>query len=84
MYENTSNAGWETGYWRGQSRNDDVENTPVKRFVERLYALTKPLTIAVMGCEVNGIREAKNTDIGITGAGDHAVIFQKGKMIEGK
>jgi hypothetical protein len=30
------------------------------------------------------IREAKDADIGITGAGSHAVIFQKGKMVEGK
>jgi (E)-4-hydroxy-3-methylbut-2-enyl-diphosphate synthase len=36
------------------------------------------LTIAVMGCEVNGPREAAAADIGIAGAGEGFVIFKRG------
>jgi len=47
------------------------------RWSERLYRIQKPITIAVMGCVVNGPGEAKNADIGITGAGDYVLIFRK-------
>jgi len=42
----------------------------------------KDLTIAVMGCIVNGPGEAKTADIGITGAGNSVIIFKKGKMVK--
>jgi (E)-4-hydroxy-3-methylbut-2-enyl-diphosphate synthase len=51
------------------------------RWLSRLYALDREITVAVMGCEVNGPQEAKNADIGITGAGDKVLIFRKGKII---
>jgi len=34
-----------------------------------------------MGCAVNGPGEARHADIGITGMGDKALIFRKGKVI---
>ena len=34
-----------------------------------------------MGCEVNGPEEARHADIGITGAGDKALIFRHGKIV---
>lgn len=41
----------------------------------------KPLTVAVMGCAVNGPGEAKEADIGVAcGKGD-ALLFKKGKVI---
>ena len=46
-----------------------------------LYAVRKNLTVAVMGCVVNGPGEAKHADIGITGSKDGAVIFKKGKIV---
>jgi (E)-4-hydroxy-3-methylbut-2-enyl-diphosphate synthase len=46
-----------------------------------LYAIRKNLTVAVMGCVVNGPGEAKHADIGITGSKDGAVIFKKGKIV---
>lgn len=49
----------------------------LKRWSQRLYRIQKPITIAVMGCVVNGPGEAKNADIGITGAGDYVLIFRK-------
>ena len=44
--------------------------------------MDKDITIAVMGCEVNGPQEAKHADIGITGAGDKVLIFKHGKVIK--
>lgn len=40
-----------------------------------------PLTIAVMGCPVNGPGEAKHADIGIAGAKGEGYIFKKGEVI---
>lgn len=51
------------------------------RWMTRLYSLDKSLTVAIMGCEVNGPGEAKHADLGITGAGDKALIFRHGKVI---
>ena len=52
------------------------------RWMRRLYAMDKEITIAVMGCEVNGPVEAKHADLGITGAGDKVLIFKHGKIIK--
>jgi (E)-4-hydroxy-3-methylbut-2-enyl-diphosphate synthase len=51
------------------------------RWLTRLYALNRTITVAVMGCEVNGPEEARNADIGITGAGDKVLIFRHGKIV---
>jgi (E)-4-hydroxy-3-methylbut-2-enyl-diphosphate synthase len=51
------------------------------RWMPRFYALDKDITVAVMGCEVNGPGEAKHADLGITGAGDKVLIFRRGKVI---
>ncbi|MDR2543471.1 MAG: (E)-4-hydroxy-3-methylbut-2-enyl-diphosphate synthase [Treponema sp.] len=52
------------------------------RWMEKLYALDKDITIAVMGCEVNGPEEAKHACLGLTGAGDKVLIFKQGKIIK--
>jgi (E)-4-hydroxy-3-methylbut-2-enyl-diphosphate synthase len=39
------------------------------------------LTVAVMGCEVNGPEEARHADLGITGSGDKVLIFRHGKIV---
>jgi (E)-4-hydroxy-3-methylbut-2-enyl-diphosphate synthase len=51
------------------------------RWMKRLYELEKPLSIAVMGCAVNGPGEAKHADLGITGAGNKVLIFRHGKVL---
>jgi (E)-4-hydroxy-3-methylbut-2-enyl-diphosphate synthase len=51
------------------------------RWLNRLYAMDKNITVAIMGCAVNGPEEARHADIGITGAGDKVLIFSKGKVI---
>jgi (E)-4-hydroxy-3-methylbut-2-enyl-diphosphate synthase len=52
-----------------------------ERWKERLYALDRDCTIAVMGCAVNGPGEAKQADLGITGAGNSILIFRRGRVI---
>jgi (E)-4-hydroxy-3-methylbut-2-enyl-diphosphate synthase len=44
--------------------------------------IKQPLTIAVMGCIVNGIGEGKHADIGIAGGKNNSVIFLKGKILK--
>ena len=52
-----------------------------ERWKSRLYAVDKNITVAIMGCVVNGPGEASHADLGITGAGDKVLIFRKGKVI---
>lgn len=40
------------------------------------------LTVAIMGCVVNGPGEAKNADIGVAGGKGQWVIFKKGQIVE--
>ncbi len=42
----------------------------------------KPITIAVMGCEVNGPGEAREADIGIAAGKNAGLLFKKGKVIK--
>lgn len=46
-----------------------------------LYGMKTNATIAVMGCVVNGPGEAKEADLGITGAGKEIIIFRGGKIL---
>jgi (E)-4-hydroxy-3-methylbut-2-enyl-diphosphate synthase len=48
---------------------------------QRLTDNNKNLTIAIMGCEVNGPGEAAHADYGIAGAGKEAIVFAKGKKL---
>ena len=52
-----------------------------ERWQSRFYAMDRNITIAVMGCAVNGPGEARHADLGITGAGDKALIFRKGELM---
>lgn len=53
----------------------------VDRWQNKLLGLQKEITVAVMGCIVNGPGEGKHADLGIAGAGDKAIIFKKGEII---
>jgi (E)-4-hydroxy-3-methylbut-2-enyl-diphosphate synthase len=61
-------------------RNGFDVHSFVARWQDELYALRRPLVVAVMGCVVNGPEEARHADIGITGAGDAVLIFRKGEI----
>ncbi len=52
-----------------------------KQAEERLSNVNKNITVAIMGCVVNGPGEAKNADIGIAGGKNCGVIFKKGEII---
>lgn len=54
----------------------------VERWQNRLLSSKKNITVAVMGCVVNGPGEAKHADLGIAGGGGKAIIFKKGKIIQ--
>lgn len=49
---------------------------------KKLENFDKPLTIAVMGCAVNGPGEAKHADYGIAGGIGEGYIFKKGEIIK--
>lgn len=44
--------------------------------------IEKDITVAVMGCAVNGPGEAKEADIGIAGGSGEGLLFKKGKIIK--
>ena len=52
-----------------------------KQVEDRFKNLNLPITIAVMGCPVNGPGEAKHADFGIAGAIKEGYIFKKGEII---
>ncbi len=53
----------------------------LKKIEKEVKSIKVPITIAVMGCSVNGPGEAKEADIGIAGGKKSAVIFKKGKKV---
>ena len=53
----------------------------VSRWQNELLSMRKDITVAVMGCVVNGPGEGKHADIGITGAGDSVLIFLHGVIV---
>ena len=52
----------------------------VTRWQTELLSLNKNITVAVMGCVVNGPGEGKHADLGICGAGDSVMIFKHGQI----
>ena len=52
-----------------------------KEVEERFKNINLPITIAVMGCPVNGPGEARHADFGIAGAIKEGYIFKKGEII---
>jgi (E)-4-hydroxy-3-methylbut-2-enyl-diphosphate synthase len=53
----------------------------VSRVEKGIQRVTTPLTVAVMGCVVNGPGEAKEADVGIAGGKGSGVLFRKGKIV---
>lgn len=52
------------------------------RVEEALKDCKKPITVAVMGCVVNGPGEAREADVGVAGGDGCGVIFCKGELKE--
>ena len=53
-----------------------------KKVENALKDIDKPITVAVMGCPVNGPGEAKHADFGVAGAIKEGYIFKKGEIIK--
>ncbi|MBX0310619.1 MAG: flavodoxin-dependent (E)-4-hydroxy-3-methylbut-2-enyl-diphosphate synthase, partial [Sulfurihydrogenibium sp.] len=54
----------------------------VKKVEEKLESVDKPLKVAIMGCVVNAIGEAKEADIGLACGNKSAILFKKGVPIK--
>ena len=54
----------------------------VNRVDEALRDCKKPITVAVMGCVVNGPGEAREADIGIAGGDGWGMLFEHGQQVE--
>ena len=54
----------------------------LSRIQNRLYTLDKDITVAVMGCSVNGPGEAHNADFAVTGNGRKIFLYVHGQLIE--
>ncbi len=52
-----------------------------KQIEEFLQGIEVDITVAVMGCAVNGPGEAREADIGIAGGNGEALLFKKGEVI---
>ncbi len=58
-----------------------IDLIPLADRVDRyLQTCRKPITVAVMGCVVNGPGEAREADVGIAGGDGCGVLFRKGKV----
>jgi len=49
---------------------------------ERLKTVDKPITVAVMGCVVNGPGEASAADVGIAGGVGEGLLFKHGEIVK--
>ena len=54
----------------------------VNQVDQALKDCPKPITVAVMGCVVNGPGEAREADIGIAGGDGWGMIFEKGEQVQ--
>lgn len=63
----------------GRTKYDMI---PIANEVERcLRDCSKPITVAVMGCVVNGPGEASAADVGIAGGQGEGLVFRKGEIL---
>ena len=63
----------------GRTKYDMI---PIAREVERrLEGCDKQITVAVMGCVVNGPGEASAADVGIAGGQGEGLVFRRGKIL---
>ena len=61
----------------------EINLTPLVEKVEKAtQRIDTPLTIAIMGCVVNGPGEAKEADVGIAGGKGMGLLFRKGRVVK--
>jgi (E)-4-hydroxy-3-methylbut-2-enyl-diphosphate synthase len=54
----------------------------VTKVEKKLQRIDKPMTVAVMGCVVNGPGEAREADFGIAGGQKRGILFKKGEKVK--
>ena len=54
----------------------------VRKVEKRVKTLAMPITVAVMGCVVNGPGEAREADFGMAGGKGRGILFKKGEIIK--
>jgi (E)-4-hydroxy-3-methylbut-2-enyl-diphosphate synthase len=54
----------------------------VRQVEKKVKTVTYPLTVAIMGCVVNGPGEAREADLGIAGGKGVGVLFRKGEIVK--
>ena len=60
-----------------------IDLIPIAKEIEKfLQNIEKDITVAVMGCAVNGPGEAREADIGIAGGIKEGILFKKGEIIK--
>src|SRR4028119_458177 len=60
----------------------DINVVPLAEQVNAAVAgISRPISVAVMGCEVNGPGEAKSADYGVAGGNGISLIFKKGEIV---
>ncbi|NCO36589.1 MAG: 4-hydroxy-3-methylbut-2-en-1-yl diphosphate synthase [Armatimonadetes bacterium CG2_30_59_28] len=61
----------------------DIDVMPLAAKVQEILADREtPMTVAVMGCEVNGPGEARAADVGLAGGAGVGLIFAKGEIVK--
>ena len=59
-----------------------IDLIPMAKQVEELLKdVDKPITVAVMGCVVNGPGEARHADVGLAGGKGEGVLFKHGEIV---
>jgi (E)-4-hydroxy-3-methylbut-2-enyl-diphosphate synthase len=59
-----------------------VDLVKIVNEIENSSRVTRPVTVAIMGCEVNGPGEAKAADIGVAFGKNSGLLFKKGKVVK--
>jgi len=60
----------------------EIDLLPLVRKIEqRVKGIATPLTVAIMGCVVNGPGEAREADVGIAGGRSKGALFRKGQVV---
>lgn len=60
-----------------------IDLLPIAKEIEEfLQTINEDISVAVMGCAVNGIGEGKEADVGIAGGIKEGIIFKKGQIIK--
>jgi (E)-4-hydroxy-3-methylbut-2-enyl-diphosphate synthase len=53
----------------------------VKEMEDYLQSVRANITVAVMGCPVNGMQEASRADVGVAGGHETGMLFRKGQLV---